>query len=497
MTSPSRQHRRSTHALMLRPPRPRCRGRPGRTAFTTWLVGCLWIAGTLAAAWPRDARASQPEVFAGVPVAQDGQGIKVGKRSTFHPGAALSVGYDSNVFSRGQGQEAQGSAFIQPSGWLNIGNRKAINGRLDSAPRMSDRRLDYYLEGFFGWRFYLNRKETIRDAGKPAGGIGLHLLSTPGRKFSFGVDERVLVLGQPRQYESTAEYNLNRVDHRGRLRFLIRPGGGRLTLEAGLNNEILYFLDANPCPDGSDENDCQENTSDRVVIGTYAELKWRFRDRSALVARYRFANTIYFCCTDVLSGRNEDSDQHFVYAGFIGQVAKKLDLELLAGFGRGVYYNDINGVDFNRPVFEAALTYFPTLRTQVSARVFQRYQDSLVGNYISDLGGSVGLQQRFKWRMDVNLGFTAMQRKFFALPVPDVEDPVIAGYIGAPGFIRSDVLLASTVQIEQSFGKYFVLAARYDLGLNRTDFSILYKNGFVAPGAFSRHVAWLFGAVRF
>ena len=116
MTSSSRQHRRTTHALMRRPPRPRCRGRPNWTTFTTWLVGCLWIAGTLAAAWPRDAHASQPEVFAGVPVAQDGQGIKVGKRSTFHPGAALSVGYDSNVFSRGQGQEAQGSNRSRPDG---------------------------------------------------------------------------------------------------------------------------------------------------------------------------------------------------------------------------------------------------------------------------------------------------------------------------------------------------------------------------------------------
>lgn len=447
--------------------------------------------------WSNLAWASEPDANVGVPISQDGPGVKVGKRSTFHGGAALAVGYDSNVFSNDAVGNKLGSVFVQPSAWLSLGNRRMINQRMNTSLKGGDRKADYNIQAFFGWRFYTNSRSSVRAAGKPTGGVALHLLTSPKRRFSFGIDERFLLLGQPRQYESTAEYNLNRIDHRGQVRFLFRPGGGRLVLELGYITEMLYFLDANPCPEGSTEGDCQENTSDRVVNGVNAELKWRFRDRSAFVLKYRFTNNIYFCCTETGVGRNEDSDHHTVQGGFIGQLAKKLDVELLAGYGNGNYYNDINGVGFSRPNFEAALTYFPTTRTQLSMRGFYRFRDSLVGNYISDLGGSLGIQQRFKWKMDLRAGLTVAQRSFFALPVPGVEDPVIAAYQGAPGFKRTDLVVAASTQIEQSFGKMFVLAARYDLQLNNTDFVTLYNNGFVAPGKFTRHVAWLFGAIRY
>ncbi|MGB1700448.1 MAG: hypothetical protein ACPHRO_10870, partial [Nannocystaceae bacterium] len=136
---------------------------------------------------------------------------------------------------------------------------------------------------------------------------------------------------------------------------------------------------------------------------------------------------------------------------------------------------------------------------QLSTRAFYRFSDSLVGNYVSDLGGSVGIQQRFKWRMDVRAGVTVSQRSFFALPVPGIEDNVIAAYVGIEpaSFKRTDILVAASTQIEQSFGKMFSLAARYDLQLNSTDFVTLYENGFVSPGEFTRHLVWLFGALRY
>jgi hypothetical protein len=443
------------------------------------------------------AHAGEPDVYVGLPIAQDGPGVKVGKRSTFHGGAAVSVGYDSNVFSSaGSGNEI-GSVFVQPTAWLSLGNRRMINQRLNTSLKGSDRKVEYNIGAFFGWRFYTNSKSTVRAAGKPNGGVTLNLLTSPKRRFSFGIDERFLILGQPRQYESTAEYNLNRFDHRGLFRFLLRPGGGRLVLEVGYISELLYFLDSNPCPEGSAEGDCQENTSDRTVNGLKAEIKWRFRDRSAFVAKYRFTNNLYLCCTDIGVGRNEDSDHHIVQAGYVGQIGKKIDVELLAGYGKGIYYNDVNGVGFSRPNFEAALTYFPRTRTQLSMRGFYRIRDSLVGNYISDFGASMGIQQRFKWRMDLRAGFTVTQRKFIALPVPGIEDLVIAAYSAAPGFTRTDLLVAASTQLEQSFGKMFVMAARYDLQLNSTDFVTLYSNGFVSPGRFTRHVVWLFGALRY
>ncbi len=447
--------------------------------------------------WSNLAEAGEPDAYVGLPISQDGPGVKVGKRSTFHGGAAVAVGYDSNVFSNDGVGAKFGSVFVQPAAWLSIGNRRMINQRMNTSLKGGERKADYNLQAFFGWRFYTNSRESVRAAGKPSGGVTLHVLTSPKRRFSFGIDETFLVLGQPRQYESTAEYNLNRFDHRGLIRFLLRPGGGRLVLELGYITEMLYFLDANPCPEGASEGDCQENTSDRTVNGLKAELKWRFRDRSALVARYRFTNNIYICCTEIGVGRNEDSDHHIVQAGFIGQIAKKIDVELLAGYGKGIYYNDINGVGFSRPNFEAALTYFPTPRTQLSMRGFYRFRDSLVGNYASDLGGSLGIQQRFKWKMDMRAGLTVAQRSFFALPVPGVEDPVIAAYQAAPGFKRTDLLVAASAQVEQPFGKMFVLVARYDLQLNNTDFVTLYNNGFVAPGKFTRHIAWLFGALRY
>src|SRR5688572_9057093 len=88
-----------------------------------------------------------------VPRVADGPGLKLGPNSVFHGGAALSIGFDSNVFSEqrntpkldGDIRRPIKAAYGLPSVWITIGNRPLRSGILDSPPKKSNRKVDYHL----------------------------------------------------------------------------------------------------------------------------------------------------------------------------------------------------------------------------------------------------------------------------------------------------------------------------------------------------------------
>ena len=87
-------------------------------------------------------------------------------------------------------------------------------------------------------------------------------------------------------------------------------------------------------------------------------------------------------------------------------------------------------------------------------------------------------------------------RRYAGLPIPGSESRVVA-YFNAPGFVRKDTIITLSGRVEQPFGRYFVLGARYDLVVDRTDFAARYRGGLIDAGGFVKHVAFLVGAVRF
>jgi len=80
----------------------------------------------------------------GIPRTEDGAGIKLGPRSLLHPGFALLIGGDNNVFWNRK-QDVGGlraAAIVMPVAWVGIGNREVRDNTLQSPPEASERKVD-------------------------------------------------------------------------------------------------------------------------------------------------------------------------------------------------------------------------------------------------------------------------------------------------------------------------------------------------------------------
>ncbi|TPV92571.1 MAG: hypothetical protein B7733_25130 [Myxococcales bacterium FL481] len=459
---------------------PRC----GRFSVAAWLR--RWLACGAAVAWallPALTHASWLTVA--LPRVEDGPGIRVGDHSRFHPGVAIGVGYDTNVFSSGRPLAVRGSPFVLPSVWLGIGNRRVRGGLLDSPVAATGRLVDYHVGLVGGYRVYLSRRDTVRGAGKPNIGGRLRLTVAPGRRFSLMLRADIDRLGEPRNFEAAREFNFNRIQTSAALDGVLRPGAGRLSLRAGYVNDSLYFLS-------------ELATADRFVHGFQHESKWRIRDRSAVVVRYRWQWTYYLCCAEAGSGRNEDSRAHRVWGGYVGQFGKRAELEALAGYGLARYPYDINGPNFSKVLGRLGFSYYPSPRTRLHVAGGQRFQDALFGNYHTVVGGELFVSQQFRWKMQAELGGGIYDRRTSGLPVPGRETDTVVRYDDETmeKYQRRDMLYSTTFKLEQRLGKFLVLGLNYMLNVDDTAFVIYYENGFVAPGRFTRQQIMLITAAR-
>ena len=423
----------------------------------------------------------------GIPRTEDGAGIKLGPRTVFHPGFALLVGADNNVFWNRK-QDYGGirpAGLLYPIGWLGIGNREVRGDTLQTPPEASDRKADFNIRLTAGYRAFLSGSEDIRKVPRFSTDINAFFVLLPGRRFSVNFTEFFSRIADPRNYDAGIGFNYNRIDHRGSLGVTLRPGGGRFSVSAAYLNEVLFY-EATDIYSG-----------DRLVQGAATEVKWRFLPRSSIVATYGFAHSYYLSCnanTDL--DCKEDNNAHRVLVGYRGQIGKKMTLDALAGYGAGIYYDDENGPNFRSFIGTARVAYFPTLQTQVFAQLERLFSDSLFGNYFVDAGGRIGALHTWRWRMFTEVGFSVYARKYAGLPIPGKESRVDK-YIDAPGFVRRDTIVSLHARVEQPFGRYFVLGARYDMILDRTGFAAIYNNNQIDVGGFNKHMFFVVAAVRF
>lgn len=426
---------------------------------------------------------------------EDGLGIKVGERSTFHPGFALATGVDTNVFYEDSGEGPQAAAFMAPTAWLGIGNRQVRDGILMSPPERSARILDYNLSAILGFRQYLARRDNVLQQSRLSGGVQARLYLLPGRRFSVTLDEDFFRHAQPSNYDAGADFNFNRVDHRGALTFFVRPGGGRLSFAAGYRSHVLRF-----------QNSAQDVArGNRMLNGMLGEIKWRFLPKSSVLFRYTMDHTFYLdCCEDVGSGRNEDNFAHRIMGGYRGQILKKVTFDALAGWGLGFYRDDPNGPNFNSFIAEVGFNYYPRPTTILHASFYRQFQDSLLGNYFTDIGGRVGVKHQFRWNMLAGAGANILRRRYAGLPVPGFEDDDISGYQGpgADGFIRNDTMVVLDAKIEQPLGRLWALALTYDLTIDAANYLTFFTqtdaagNPAVDIAGFNKHVLMFLAAIR-
>jgi hypothetical protein len=470
---------------------PAARRLPPVRTVLLGLLAALWLV------WPATAAAG-PEI--NIPRAEDGPGIKAGQRSTFHPGFALVTGLDSNVFSndRREARPASGEAgprsasFIMPTAWAGLGNRQFRDGLLMTPHERSGQGVDYYIGLVAGFRQYMARNPNVLRQSRFSGGLQMRLAFLPGRKLSINFDEDFFRYAQPSNYE-TAAYNFNRVQHKGQLSLIGRPGGGRLSLMLAARNQLLYFEQT------SDAGGFEIAKGNRTVNGLTTEAKWRIMPKSAIVLNYSMDWTYYVsCCVEIGQGRNEDNFAHRITGGFRGQVLKKVTLDALAGYGLGFYRDDPNGPNFSSFIGDLGVTYYPSPRALLHVSLYRSFQDSLLGNYYIDAGARLQARYEFKWRMIATAGLWVAGRRYAGLPVPGFENEAIVSYAGrgTDQFQRRDVLFNLNAKLEQPLGRIWAVALNYDVAVDSTDFEVLYANDVLDVGGFTRHVVMLLGAVR-
>ncbi|MBX7081429.1 MAG: hypothetical protein K1X88_19665 [Nannocystaceae bacterium] len=430
----------------------------------------------------------------GIPRAEDGRGVKVGERSTFHAGFALGLGVDTNVYSNARTEDKVASSFLWPSTWIGIGNREIRDGLLMTPAERSGRWFDYNISLLGGFRQYLSRQADVRSVPRFSIGTQVRLAILPGRKFSIHLDEDFFRGASAGNYQALGSVlNFNRIDHRGQLTMILRPGGGRLSFAVGYRSQYLHF-----------END-NLFKSNRIMNGFYHETKWRFLPRSSIVLNYTMDYTYYVdCCSNPGTGRNEDNYAHRLLAGYRGQLAQKVALEAMAGWGGGFYRTDPNGPSFNSFIGRAAVNYFPTLRSLIHVALYRNYQDSLFGNYYVDNGGTLAVGHQFRWRMIGHLGFNVAARKIAGLPVIGVEIDNVASYTG-PGagqYQRKTAIVGVDAKLEQPLGKVFALSLGYNLVADTRPFYVEYQqqnnsgDNQVDNLSYFRHLVTLVLAVR-
>jgi hypothetical protein len=439
----------------------------------------------LVAAWGGlgpEARASD------IPKATDGEGIKVGERSTFHAGFALSYGVDTNVFSEASQETPRAASYFYPAAWVGIGNRAVRDGLLMSPPERSGRIADYSLAVVSGFRQYLSTRDYIRQVPRFTLGAQARFGLLPGRRVSINFAEDFFRGANPANLElRTSLFNFNRIQNRALLGIVGRPGGGRLSLEVAYINQVLRFSAS------------QADRNNRLIHGLLHETKWRFLPKSSLVFRYTFDFTFYTeCCTEVGLGRNEDNYAHRLQGGYRGLVGKKIALEALAGWGFGYYRDDANGPSFNSLIGELGLSYFPTMRSLVHLGVFRSFNDSVFGNYFVDNGARLALRHQFRWRMIGDLGGAVFGRTYHGLPDPGVEDQQVLQYVGrgAPDLQARTTMVTINAGLEQPLGRLFSLGLRYTLLVDSTNFQVIYADDDINHLGSIRHLVWIMGAVR-
>lgn len=403
----------------------------------------------------------------GIPRAEDGRGIKVGERSTFHTGFALGMGLDSNVYSNAKAEDPLVSTALWPSAWLGIGNRDIRDGLLMTPAERSGRWFDYNISLLGGFRQYLSRKADVRSVPRLSIGTQVRLVFLPGRRFSVHLDEDFFRGAAAGNYQALGSVlNFNRLDHRGQLTFFVRPGGGRIAFGVGYRSQLLRFEDEDI------------NRGNRLVNGLYSEAKWRFLPRSSLLATYTMDFTYYTdCCVETDLGRNEDNYAHRFLAGYRGQVVDKLTIEAMVGWGGGFYRTDPNGnASFNSFIGNVAVNYFPTLRSLVHVGLTRNFQDSLFGNFYVDNGVALALGHQFRWRMIGHIGASIAGRRYKGLPEPRVEWIDIEEYRGpgAEDLERRTTIVGLSAKVEQPLGKIFAVSLGYDLIADTRPFTVEY-----------------------
>jgi hypothetical protein len=377
-----------------------------------------------------------------------GEGFLVGGY-IIHPGVAVDVGYDSNVFYEGSGGEA--STKLRTTASLTMAN----------APRTTTF-ASFAFNGQVSYRRYLQGGDAVIDQSGVSGGLGATLTLNPSGRFGITFVEKFSREREAPYIPRTGALNHN-VDLAGaQLRIL--PAGPRL--ELGLGYTFQYdFYDSQELAKG-----------DNITHALDALGRWKLLPRtyvSIAVSQgfIRWQNQTSAAVQKV------DSNPFRASAGLRSLVTDRFEAGISAGYGAGLYGS---GESPSTVVGGADVRYQVGSRVALSAGYTHDFSNSLFGNYYTRDTVAVRYSQALTERLGVWTQLVFERRGFSDVPMPEPGEVFLATS-------RADNFLDLSAAAEYSLSSFQRLGILYRINANlNSDFRLM--NGTETQGVdYARH----------
>jgi hypothetical protein len=332
----------------------------------------------------------------------EGPGIKLGEALVFHPGLALGVGYDTNVFyaSGNPGDPTTGAAYIDLRPNLDLATLSTQRG--GNTPHT----LDFRLHLGSSMRFLLSGDPNInRHYGiNLDGGFAFAIL--PFGNYGLDIFDNYVRTSTPPYSTTQTNSNINTDQNQVGLRLHLRPGGQRLEIAAQYMFGIYFF-------EGPPFNGANDLTNDFQL-----RASWKFFPKTAL---YLQASEQINTYVNNVAGTTPPTAYPFrVVLGVIGLITAKLSVNLNVGYGNSFTQSNVNQPmtgSYNNAVGLVELTWKPTLVTNLSLGYRHDFSQAVIGTYFDLDAAFVSLSQLI-WRVTGLVRFGWERREYHGTLLP-------------------------------------------------------------------------------
>jgi hypothetical protein len=305
-------------------------------------------------------------VWAQLPAATEGRGIKVGEGMVLHPGLSADMAYDSNVLYDAPSENPIGSPFVLITGHFDLASLPPQRLGNDAHPA-----LDFRLNASAGYREYLSSDRAVEKQRAVDVDSGFHATFNPEGAAYLKLFDQFVRQRQPRD-SNPLFFTQDR--NRAGAELGIRPGGGMVTATLGYELNVDLF-EENPNP--------RTGNPDSFWHMFSGGGRWKFLPKTALTLDVAYA--IYNRDNSVLPTTGEpayeDSTALRTTVGVTGLITPKVTAVAKLGYGRANYDA---GEDFGSVIAALQLNWRPTLVSKLALGYDRDFQDSVNANFYVD-----------------------------------------------------------------------------------------------------------------
>jgi hypothetical protein len=413
----------------------------------------------------------------------EGPGVKLGNQLVLHPGIAVELRYDSNVFF-GAGtpnSPAIGSLIFRALPSLDLATRPQQRG--GGVPHALDFRLHLgadYNEFLTGGPVVTNHRSIGAQA-------GLLLTLLPYHVFTTDVfDNYVRTVQPPYQGEP---YNLDRDTNEAGARFRLRPGGGRLEFDLSYTFGLDFF-EPQSNPVGAHLQDLNVYYHRINLHG-----QWAFFPKTAVYVDVTETPYVYSNASAAAALGHTNSFPVRAIAGMTGLITTKLTLNAWIGYGNGIYQSNAGKSvpNPNTALGGIDVRWRPTILSTGGLGYHHDFLNSLLGDYY-DLDAVYVSWAQVIWRFTGSLKLQYQSLRYAGIPSGLSQPPT--GPPATPTLVsRNDNNIVFDLRVDYPFKDWLFASVGYTLTYNNSDSSLpsMGTGGtpLVLPLDYTKHEGWL------